>query len=602
LNRDEPRWYDAVVSGGVPTVHIDVTAGHARLAGALGEAPAWVSTRRLRWSLRLIIVVSAIAQGWHFRDFMIPDGISYLDVGDAFARGDWRTALSTYWSPLYSSMLGLANAVLQPGPRHEWLVAHAVNLATLLLALAAFEVLLDAVLAGTNGAQGPAPTPSDGDLAVLFVGYSMFAGSSLTMASVSLVTPDHLVAAAAYLLAAAIERMRTRGVSARRALGLGCLAGAAVLAKAVMLPVGLLFALSSWTALGRGRARVVAAAFVLGGFVATSGVYIIALSVAHGRLTTGDAGRLNYAWLVNHVRPWDNYQGEDPRYGTLLHPTRLISTAPRAFEFAGPIGGTYPVWFDPGYWYEGVRPVFDLAQQWDVLRQNAVRFWRDVLSTRALLAALGALVVIAALRWSRRRAVVSAWLAHVGMWLPALGALGSYLLILVEARYAAPFMTLLLVAPAAALAAGLGRRASRLTVLIFALAISVGWWKVYTQVTRHTCVSEDADVATQLGELGLRQGDHVAYIGRSFSAAFWARLARVQIIAEVPQDEAPAFWGASDASRERVLDAFRAAGARAVLTASTAPPPPPWTRVGSTSTYYRRLEPPGPRQVSSASE
>jgi hypothetical protein len=38
---------------------------------------------------------------------MNADGIAYLDIGDAYLRGDWANAINPVWSPLYSWILGL---------------------------------------------------------------------------------------------------------------------------------------------------------------------------------------------------------------------------------------------------------------------------------------------------------------------------------------------------------------------------------------------------------------------------------------------------------------------------------------------------------------
>ena len=54
---------------------------------------------------------------------------------------------------------------------------------------------------------------------------------------------------------------------------------------------------------------------------------------------------LNHAWLANpgrYVIPDTNWQGGPDQYGTPVHPTRLIWASPMAFEFATPIGGTFP--------------------------------------------------------------------------------------------------------------------------------------------------------------------------------------------------------------------------------------------------------------------
>src|SRR6185369_13250535 len=49
------------------------------------------------------VVVAAVLgalQAWDRRYAMNPDGISYLDVADAYLRGDWAVAVNGYWSPL----------------------------------------------------------------------------------------------------------------------------------------------------------------------------------------------------------------------------------------------------------------------------------------------------------------------------------------------------------------------------------------------------------------------------------------------------------------------------------------------------------------------
>jgi hypothetical protein len=51
---------------------------------------------------------------------MSEDGISYLDMGDAYLRGDWTMAVNSVWSPLYSWILGLAMRVFRPPMRWEF--------------------------------------------------------------------------------------------------------------------------------------------------------------------------------------------------------------------------------------------------------------------------------------------------------------------------------------------------------------------------------------------------------------------------------------------------------------------------------------------------
>jgi hypothetical protein len=89
--------------------------------------------------------------------------------------------------------------------------------------------------------------------------------------------------------------------------------------------------------------------------------------------------------------------------------------------------------------------------------------------------------------------------------------------------------------------------------------------------------SADYVLAQRLTALGLRPGDKIAFIGSSINA-YWAHLAGVRIVAEVPllygRTERPlnnalindtrqiqAFWEAGPESKDKVLRAFRDAGA-----------------------------------------
>jgi hypothetical protein len=58
---------------------------------------------------------------------------------------------------------------------------------------------------------------------------------------------------------------------------------------------------------------------------------------------------------VNRVTPaFRHWQGSKPGHADAQHPTRQIYGGPAVYEFATPIAGTYPVWYDPSYWYAGL--------------------------------------------------------------------------------------------------------------------------------------------------------------------------------------------------------------------------------------------------------
>lgn len=74
------------------------------------------------------------------------DAIAYLDIGDAYLRGEWKEAINGYWSPLYSWLLGLTRSVLNPSPSWEFFVVKIVNFLIYLFALVGFEFFLSELL------------------------------------------------------------------------------------------------------------------------------------------------------------------------------------------------------------------------------------------------------------------------------------------------------------------------------------------------------------------------------------------------------------------------------------------------------------------------
>jgi hypothetical protein len=81
------------------------------------------------------------------------------------------------------------------------------------------------------------------------------------------------------------------------------------------------------------------------------------MSAARGHLTIGDNGKLNHVWLTNpgsYAVPDTLWLGGPPGLGAPVHPPRVVWDAPPTYEFATPIGGTFPLWTDP-LWVIGLR-------------------------------------------------------------------------------------------------------------------------------------------------------------------------------------------------------------------------------------------------------
>jgi hypothetical protein len=79
-------------------------------------------------------------------------------------------------------------------------------------------------------------------------------------------------------------------------------------------------------------------------------------------------------------------------------------------------------------------------------------------------------------------------------------------------------------------------------------------------------------------------------VGHSFTA-FWARLARLRIVASIEEQHAGAFWKAEPAMHAAVLRRLSETGASAVVAAPTTltPLPPGWQPVGETGYLFHAL-------------
>jgi hypothetical protein len=528
---------------------------------------------------------------------MNPDGISYLDIGDSYFRRDWASAVNGYWSPLYSWWLGLALYIVKPSLRWEFITVHFVNLIIYVVALFSFRFFIHSVLRAIrldeNGDAGNSVFLPEWVL--LGLGYSVFLWATLVLIDPGLVTPDLLVAGIVFLIGGYLVELRVDESYGKFAI-FGVLCGAAYLGKAIMFPLGFGFLgillLSGRTSKKRVGGVLLSALL----FMVVSSPYIAALSKQKGRLTFGDSGRLAYSSSVSPGAPQVHWQGEPAGSGVPRHTTRQLLDHPPVFEFAGPVGGTYPPWYDPSYWNEGVRANFQLRSQIRVLAQSARNYATILLGQLGLLA--GLLIFVYWGGAPARGGIVSNWplIAAAGL------TIAAYSLVLVRPRYVAASVVLLSVGVLAGIRLPQDEKyrpviryvtVAVMATILLAIVVHLAETAYITMtVYGYPTQKNQMEAAVGLQNMGLRPGDRVAVIGDG-ATDFWARLGRFRIVAEAFSPDAGnrQFWSESWERRELAYGYLARTGARAVVV--WAPPESAvnagWKQIPNTNYYVRFL-------------
>jgi len=543
----------------------------------------------------LVVAIGAL-QVWAHRNDMSPDGISYIELASASLSQGLHGLTNAYWSPLYPFLIGILLRVFHPSMAWQFTYVHLLNFFIYLASFASFSVFLrELELARSASVKAesrfaPLASPWTSLLGNLF-----FLWAAQFWLSPSLVNPDLGVAALVYLATAMLLRIQRTGGGWPAWILLGIILGLAYLAKAAMFPLGFIFLASAlflaWRKQGAPRASA-GALLALAIFLVIPAPWISAISHAKGRWTFGDSGKIAYAEYVNGATLSTHWQGKSPGTGTPLHPTREILADPPMYEFAQPIPGSYPPWYDPSYWYDGIRAHFAIRGQLWVLFRALNMYFKMFSKSGALY------VVFIALFWGIERC--GRWRpVSPEMWLvmlPSIATLAMYSLVLVELRYVSPFalMLLLWTFSRVEFARNANPQFLRRMGLVVTLApiLAVAWPIIRdARDAIRNQPDEQWQVAGALPAFGLQPGSALAYIG-SGGDAYWAHLSGDRIIAEIPGKDQSRFTSADAERKHAILEKFAAVGARAVLTKNpaVANSMPGWQRISNTQYYIWRLD------------
>jgi len=544
-----------------------------------------------RFFLIVCIALGAV-QSWICRYTMLTDGMSYLDIGDAYFHRDWAGALNAYWSPLYSWFLGLAMFLFRPSIGWEFITVHVVNFVIYVMALFCARFLLHAVLRALREHNVTPDLAHLSEPAFLALGYAVFLCCGIMLADVGRVLPDLLAACPVFLIAGCLVELRTHHSLLKYAL-FGALNALAYFGKGINFPLAFGF-LAILLFSGRiSSPRVAGVLLAAVSFLSVCSPFVYALSKSKGRLTVGDTGKLVYSALVYPNKAQIHWQGDPPGSGVPLHPTRKLMDNPPVFEFAGPVHGTYPPWDDPSYWNDGTRWNFRLRSQIRVLVQSALAYTRIFLQQSALI--VGLLVFLLLGGKPALKAIAWNWplLAAAGLGLVA------YSFVYVIPRYIAASMVLLFVGLFGGIRfpkdSGLGRISNYVATAVALVAlVSVLGHIANTAYDTMTVTAEPSGqdqirTAVGLENLGLRAGDKVSVIGLG-NDDHWARLGRFKIVSEIAVAgiEARQFWAVPAERRDLAYECLRRTGAKVVVAwnpPSDAKDDPRWKKIAGTDYY-----------------
>lgn len=524
-------------------------------------APRW---RLCFW---LAVTVTSFLQIWAHRHDIIPDAVSYIEIAQTAQRTGIHGFVNAYWSPLYPALLALTFRIFRPPLFWESTVVHLVSLPLVWLNLACFEIFVTELLRAQRNQPDRASSRHLPHCMLWPLTYVLFLWCYQFWLRSDLTSPDFLVASAAYLATAILLRIAAGTQRWIYFAALGAVLGVGYLAKTVMFPIAFVFLAASLLLVKSLRSALPRLLLASAIFLAICAPLILTLSQSKGRFTFGDSGSINYAEFVNGVLPkFDHWQADQPGTGIPAHPTRKVSQIPALFEFATPIPGSYPPWYDPSYWYEGVHAHFAARQQALAVLHSLRLYLRIFSQTGALYFVLLAFLILLKQSGGWSSGLRRYW----AVWLPSWAGLAMYGLVNVEPRYVSWACLMLMAAALAALRSppsprtAFTRRIAVLMALAPCVAVTVSSVQNVAAIVRPEPF-EAWRVAQGLQQLGVAPGSEVGFIGIGFND-YWAHLSRVRIVAETPDWGMSKFWDATPETKLHYMAQVAATGASAVVT------------------------------------
>jgi hypothetical protein len=565
------------------------------------------STTRRLLAVFLVLLAPVAWLAMRFDPYQIDgDAVAYMDLADLIHARHWHAVVNGYWHPLYPACLALGQVLFHPARTNELGAYYVINFFIFLAEAVAMLAFVGALVRLRTRVLTPTVVLETGEPllslhALRFLGLGLLVIAVQRELSMGKVRPDALLQA---LMLAGLAALMAVLTTETTAATLGCAAlmgvffGLAYLTKSFAFAVGLLSLLvllgaGLWLQRRRLRWALMVCLLFLIPFGALTGPYIAALSHKYGHLDFGDSGALNYAWYSGDTEKMHLEPSMTGEFGTatvhLVHPEQQLHASPGIYSYRAVPNGTYPDWFDPSYFNQGVKPHVRLRPLLKRDSRNAVLVVRYLFNhPEAWILLLLSLVLGARFRLLRLR--------RNGFWLPVtvlgLAMWAIYGLVNIEERYVTlAYFAVLLPLFAALRAPEPGpdqgveetpageawphRAASAMVVLLAFLAlgesvrIAFDERRVQPPGVPAWRSPEIFGAATGLAALGVTPGSEIACMGTTACLYdhYWARLDGLRITTEIYAPDPKNLLEAWEdlPNREQVVATLRGQGAKVLV-------------------------------------
>lgn len=479
----------------------------------------------IRAFVPLVLAALCFAGGvwncWRFCYAPDTDEINYLDIGEAFFRGDSHHFLNSMWGPLFGVLSELWLRVMPAGYAREELKV--LNLCILLLVLWGALGLSKRIVDSQGGSQGGRQSFAAFAISEFFVFSVLWV--CLSIMGVFRETPDLLLTA--IVLASSLCYLGlfdgAGRVDYRRVLAVGALGAAGYYLKQAYLPIAILFLIVLAWAPAVPRIRVLRVALASAAFGLLILPWVASLSAAEGHLTLGGNSKFNYFVNVLHS------DTITPLFEILPAQDRLPSDRSVVDFGATYPNAQFPLHFEGTYYLTDVPIEFNWKRQ---LHQSLTNYviTLNLFRHKGPFAIVLVLAIVAGLCLRK----LSLW----DPWLPLIAIAAApfilYPLVHVEYRYLAPYLFLGAIS-AWAWVTSQNVNISRSWALILGCCLAIGMlWDTAADlrdarrddagVSFACCTNPYEGFRAGLHAAGVREGAKIALVGEPEAPHFYAWL------------------------------------------------------------------------------